>query len=127
MSAISKNIIEKALERCIDIFKWPPEIAEFKEFCMSIKRNHFPDDVVDAPVRKKLDQTGKIINEGAKICAKIKEIYPELNWYQIANKFTLLKKKSKTFYPDHSELEIMSKLYSYPNEDIKDMINLEKI
>lgn len=99
LADIYDNTIVRALDECIDKFTWPPEIAEFRQLCKAIQgdsRLQYADKVLSYQ-REKVTHSNlnvqRIIDEGAAICKKLKDIYPDLTWFQIADKFSLLKKK----------------------------------
>lgn len=130
MKDISNEIIDNAFEKCVDKFKWPPEISEFKEICMSIKGSQkypWSEDVMKLTFEKpKISSSNlevqRIINEGAKICKKLKEIYPELDWYKISDKFTSLKKIGRTYYPNIKEIDMLEKLSNFSILEIKEAV-----
>ncbi len=67
----------------------------------------------------------ELINLGATICEKIKEIYyPAKPWVEchkdVSIKFSQLKKIAKTFYVDKTDKEVLMELVRYSPDDIKD-------
>ena len=67
----------------------------------------------------------QIINLGAPICERIKQIYyPDKPWVecykQVSTKFTQLKTIAKNFYTDKNEREILMELTKYSHDDIRD-------
>jgi len=99
LKEIPDEIIDKALEKCVDTHKWPPEISEFKQICLGLKGSSLIpwfDDVIklsNQSTVKTNQSVERIIDEGAKVCKMLKNIYPEMSWMKIAIKFTELKKK----------------------------------
>ncbi len=120
----------KALQDCPDVFIWPPEVAEFKELCAKHERYRKPDF---NPYEKKLEHKSiyrdltiqRIIDNGTNICRKLKEIYPELTWMDISNKFTALKKSCRKYYPDSKEDKFLEVLMRYKKEDIVEALKID--
>lgn len=132
---VSNDIIKKVLDSLSDKFpSWPPTLGEFKQACLAVQGDSkfkWSHDVVKKSFEKPSTRSSnldiqRIIDEGAKICKKLKEIYPELDWYQIADKFTSLKKVGRTYYPKLKELQMIEKLSSFNISEIKETI-LDKI
>lgn len=119
-----------ALKECPDVFKWPPEIAEFKELCTKHERyrkptyNPYERTIEHKPIYRDLN-VQKIIDNGAVVCKKLKEIYPELSWMSISNKFTALKKASRKYYPKLNEVQFLDKLTKYTNHDIAEALKID--
>ena len=97
LSQFNDNIIKKSLMYCKDNLKWHPNLAEFRQICLREQRNSH--GYIESPIRatKETDYSVKrIIDEGAQICKKIKQIYPDASWTRISRMFTVLKEKSNT-------------------------------
>lgn len=70
------------------------------------------------------------INFGTSICEKLKNIYfSEKPWNEcykeVAKKFTELKIHARKFYFDKNDIEILSELLKYGQDDIKEMFHIE--
>jgi len=130
---ITPEDISRALDECLDKFAWPPDVAEFKQLAQSYSgssRIPWAHEVFEKASSKKKNPNVKvelIIEAGAVVCRNLKELYPELNWYQIADKFTALKKKSRPFYPGFNDLELCEELKKYSKQDLMDAFSLEKV
>ena len=128
---ISNDTIKKVFESLPDRFpSWPPTPGEFKELCKAIQGSSnfaWSKDVIKKSYEKHKPSSSnldisRIIDEGAKVCGKLKEIYPDLDWYQIADKFTKLKKVYRTYYPKLKELEMIENLSKLSINEIKETI-----
>jgi hypothetical protein len=72
-----------------------------------------------------MENTELLIILGGRICLKLKHYYfRHLEWVQcykdVANLFTRLKCEAKKFYSDKTELELMTILCSFSEQDIRD-------
>lgn len=127
LKGIADEIIEKVIDQCVDIHKWPPEISEFKQMCSVMKGSSlipWSEDVIGIEIPQNYTRTNesveRFINEGAKVCKIIKEIYPSLNWYKIADKFTELKRKTKIYHHELNSLDHIIALTKYNDQDVID-------
>lgn len=69
------------------------------------------------------------VNEGAKICSKLKEIYyPNDHWKhvyrEIADKFTAIKQKTREFVEFGTENELLVYLNTFSDEALTDAYDL---
>lgn len=136
MKDISNDIIKKALDRLPERYpSWPPTAGEFMELCVSIngsKRFKYKSDVMvltqeKTPTRHPNVSLNRLIDEGAKVCKMLKEIYEYDNWYQIADKFTELKKIARSYYPKLKGVEVLEKIFTFEVPEIKEMLIAERV
>lgn len=120
------------MEECVDKFSWAPDVAEFKQLCMSYKGSSkipWAEEVLkfEKPrYSSREDVKIKIlIDEGAQICKSLKRIKPDLNWWQIAGVFTELKKKARKFYPGMDDVKLILELLKYTDHDLADLLEME--
>lgn len=127
LKEISNEVIDKALEECVEIHKWPPEIAEFKQLCVSlnVKPNKYWVDSMMKIDNVPNSKVKVFIDEGAEICKRLKSLYPDKSWMKIGNIFGSLKNKAKVFYPDLNEINLIREISKYTDEDILDLLNIE--
>lgn len=101
METISDQSCTWAINECINHFGWPPDIAEFKQLAKSKEgssRYQFSEEVLKFP--ETIKTNGKfenMINEGAIVCKRLKNLYPDKTWLQISALFTQVKKKQERF------------------------------
>lgn len=129
LEGIEKKYIDQALEDCTSKYQWPPTLDQFKKLCLSYQgssRFQWSDEVVKKTSNKSKNETpvGITIDEGAKVCKKLKKIYPEKNWWQIASVFTNLKMKTRTYYPGMEEVGFLQELNKYSKEDLMESLGL---
>lgn len=72
-----------------------------------------------------------MMNLGTIVCEKLKDTYhTDEHWskcyMQVAKQFTELKSIARKFYCDKDELGILKELEKYSENDIKEMINLNR-
>lgn len=127
LSDISDNDINRALSECSSKFSWAPNISEFKNLCLSYKpSNLIPWSKSNDSLQVEKDNLQRIINEGAKICKQLKEIYPDKSWWQIADIFKIFKLNTRKFYPNLNNLDFLLELVKYKKENIMEALCLEK-
>lgn len=126
---IEDEYVNRAMEECIDKFSWPPDVAEFKQMVMSFKGSSkipWSEEVLkfEKPKNDKVSnaQVRTIIDEGAEICKRLKNIYPEKTWMQIATLFTLIKKNARIYYPGFDDLKLIRELMKYSHQDVIDAL-----
>ncbi len=71
-----------------------------------------------------------IINLGAPICQKLKDIFfPNETWFksykEVSKKFTELKVLARKFFSGKSDVEILQELGKYSTEDLMELMNLK--
>lgn len=132
LSEFTNEILERATNECINKFEWPPGIAEFKSLCKSLRGDSkvpWAEDVLkfEKPKRDKRTQSDvqRIIEEGAWFCKKLKILYPEKSWMEIAKVSCKAKNSAKKFYPEFSEINILIELNKYKNLDLLELISEE--
>jgi hypothetical protein len=105
-----KDIPDENIKSALDVLSenfpsWPPKVGEFKQLCLRFKEDsrlpwaHEALQRIEAPKRFNInsnDKIGTIIEEGAEVCKKLKSFYPDLNWMQIADLFTAVKKSPES-------------------------------
>jgi len=126
---ISDEVIDKAIEECVDKHKWPPEIADFKQLCMSLKGSaNIPwfDEVMKAASIPNA-KVKVFIDEGADICKRLKNLYPNESWMKIGNRFGVLKARAKVFHSELSDINLLREISKYTDEDISDLLNTETV
>jgi len=132
---ISNTTIKQALDSLPDSFpSWPPTPGEFKELCISFggsgkyKWSHELKvlDNKKEKVKNSNPSVERMIDEGSKVCKILKEIYPHLNWYQIADVFTKLKKICRVYYHKMNDLELIKMLIGYSKDELKHTLGLEQ-
>jgi hypothetical protein len=112
---------------------WPPTVGEFKEICMAFKGSEkfkmWPQELmmIDSKSTYSNLNVNRLIDDGAFICKRLKEIYPELGFMKISNLFTRLKNTCKKFYPHLDDSDLIKELSKYSDEDIKEALLLEKV
>lgn len=118
--------IHMALKQCVNESKYPPTLNEFKQICENLKKRETFDNPSNYQNIKAKNDTpiGRIINEGANICSKLKEIYPEKSWFQVAVVFTRLKTKLRPMHTGMEEVGFLSELSKYSKEDLLDALEL---
>lgn len=108
-----KNFSNEVIKLALDCLSkehpaWPPVIGEFTAICSRLKGDsrlpwaHEISAELDAP-KKQSNQdisTARIIDEGAITCKTLKNLYPDLNWMQIADLFTKVKKSPESIIRD---------------------------
>jgi len=125
---ISDNDINRAISECSSKFSWAPNIAEFKNLCLSYKPSSFiPWVPTENKKKNSYESINRIINEGAIVCKKLKEIYPDLSWMKIGSIFTKVKNSTKKFHPNCSNLEFLIELSKYNKQDLIDSLNIEVV
>jgi hypothetical protein len=117
------------MEDCVDKFAWCPDVAEFKQLCMSYKgssKTPWAEEVLKFEKPKNAHVTNAhvrtIIDEGAEICKRLKNIYPDKTWMGVASLFTELKKKARIFHPGLDDLKLIRELIKYSDQDVIDAL-----
>jgi len=64
----------------------------------------------------------EIINLGAIVCKKLKNIFPEKNWFQIAEIFSKLKKIVNVGLEGLNQKEKLLKISKFSEDDLKDIL-----
>jgi hypothetical protein len=123
---VDDKTVKLALSQCVNESKYPPTLNEFKQICDSLKkRESFGNPNNYQNVKSKNDTPiGRIINEGAFICSKLKEIYPEKSWFQIAAVFTRLKTKLRPMHTGMDEVGFLLELKKYSKESLAEAVEL---
>ena len=126
---IEDEYVNKALDEMVDKFSWSPDVAEFKKLCLSFKgssRIPWAEEVLKFEKPKNAKVTNAhvrtVIDEGAEICKKLKEIYPDKTWMGIAGLFTELKKKARIYHPGLDDIKIIRELMKYSRQDVIDAL-----
>lgn len=91
------------------LYKWSEDILKFEKSNNNVRTN---------------ESVEFLITEGANVCKKLKEIYPTLSWWQIADKFTELKKNTKIYYKGINKLDHIIELSKYRHQDVIDIFGL---
>lgn len=133
LDGIEDEYVNRAMQEMVDKFSWPPDVSDFKQLAMSYKgSNRLPwaNEVIKFEKPKNHTRTNqaveRIINEGSIICKRLKEIFPDLTWYKIANKFTELKNKTKVYHAELNDLNLLLALQKYTHQDLADVFSMEK-
>lgn len=126
---IEDEYINRAMEECVDKFAWAPDVAEFKQMVMGFKgssKTPWSEEVLkfEKPKNDYVSnvQVRTIIDEGAEICKRLKNIYPEKTWMGIAAVFTEFKKKARIYYPGFDDLKLIRELMKYSDQDTIDAL-----
>jgi hypothetical protein len=126
---IEDEYVNRAMEQCVDKFAWCPDVAEFKQLCMSYKgssKTPWAEEVLKFEKPKNAHVTNAhvrtVIDEGAEICKKLKEIYPDKTWMGIASLFTELKKKARIYHPGLDDIKLIRELMKYSPQDVIDAL-----
>lgn len=129
LHGIEEDHIKKALKECVDKFSWCPDVAEFKQLCMSYKGSSkipWAEDVLKFEKPKNARVTNAhvrtVIDEGSEICKRLKEIYTEKTWMGIASVFTEIKKKSRVYHPGLDDIKLIRELMKYSDQDMIDAL-----
>lgn len=132
---MSNETIKKAIDDLPNRFpSWPPTPGEFKELCVSYegsKRFKFASDVLvlaheNSSYKSSNELTEKVIHNGSKICKKLKEIYPDDSYMEIAEKFNKLKVIARSYYNELSDVDVFIKLVDMSVLEIKETL-LDKL
>jgi hypothetical protein len=133
---VSNDIIKKALDALPERYpSWPPTAGEFMELCASIngsKRFKWKSDVMllaqeKTSHRHSNSHLNSLIEKGSEVCKMLKKVYIDDNWYEIADKFTELKKIANSYYPKLKGLEVLEKILTFEVPEIKEMLIAEKV
>lgn len=126
---IEDEYVNRAMEQCVDKFAWFPDVAEFKQLCMSYKGSSkipWSEDVLKFEKPKNSHVTNAhvrtVIDEGAEICKRLKNIYPDKTWMGIAGLFTELKKKARIYHPGLDDIKLIRELMKYSHQDVIDAL-----
>ncbi len=119
------------MEECVDKFSWCPEVAEFKQLCISYKgssKTPWAEEVLKFEKPKNAKVTNEhvrtVIDEGSEVCKKLKEIYPEKTWMCIASLFNDLKKKVRSYHPGLDDIRLIRELIKYSHQDVIDALSV---
>jgi hypothetical protein len=133
LSGIEDEYVQRAMQSCVDKFAWAPDVAEFKQLCMSYKgssKTPWSEEVLkfEEPKNHKVTNlhVKTIIDEGAEICKRLKKIYPNKSWMAIASVFTELKKKARAYHPGLDDIKIIRELMKYSDQDVLDALSIGK-
>ena len=131
---ISGEIMNLSLNSLPDRYpSWPPTVGEFKEICTAFKGSErfkmWPMELtmLDSKSTYSNLNVSRVIDDGAVICKRLKEIYPESSFMSISNLFTRLKNTCKKYYPHLDGSGLIKELSKYSNEDIKEALIMEKV
>lgn len=126
---VEDEFVNRAMEEMVDKFAWAPDVAEFKKLCLSYKGNSkipWAEDVLKFEKPKNAHVTNAhvrtVIDEGAEICKRLKNIYPDKTWMGIASLFTELKKKARIYHPGLDDIKLIRELMKYSNQDVIDAL-----
>jgi hypothetical protein len=129
LDGIEDEFVNRAIEDCVNKFAWCPDVAEFKQLCMSYKGSSkipWAEEVLKFEKPKNAKVTNAhvrtVIDEGAEICKKLKEIYPDKTWMGIAGLFTDLKKKARIYHPGLDDIKLIRELMKYSRQDMIDAL-----
>lgn len=129
LHGIEEEYIKRALREVVDKFAWCPDVAEFKQLCMLYKGSSkipWSEEVLKFEKPKNAKVTNAhirtVIDEGAEICKKLKEIYPEKTWMGISGLFTDLKKKARIYHPGLDDIKLIRDLMKYSRQDVIDAL-----
>ena len=125
LADVSAEHLAKAMKVVSDRYlEWPPTIGQFKQMCFSFgKYKEYKDiEKEELPSKFKINSVTPLIDAGAVVCKKLKILYPELNWYQIADVFTTVKKKIRPLVNFKTALEFLNYLGEYSVEDLNDAL-----
>jgi hypothetical protein len=126
---IEDEYVQKAMEEVVDKFVWSPDIAEFRKLCLSFKgssKTPWSEEVLKFEKPKNAKVTNEhvrtVIDEGAEICKRLKDIYPEKTWMGISSVFTEFKKKARIYHPGLDDLKLIRELMKYSRQDTIDAL-----
>jgi hypothetical protein len=126
---IEDEFVNRSMEEVVDKFSWPPDVAEFRKLCMSYKgssRTPWAEEVLKFEKPKvepyNNQQVNTLIVEGAEICKRLKNIYPEKTWMAVAGLFTQLKNKARPYYPGMTDINLIRELMKYGDQDMIDAL-----
>lgn len=133
LTGIEDDYVNRAMQECVDKFAWAPDVAEFKQLCMSYKgssKTPWSDEVLKFEEPKKHKVTNlhvkTIIDEGAEICKRLKKIYPDKSWMAISGVFTKLKQKARVYHPGLDDLKLIRELLKYSDQDVLDALAVDR-
>jgi hypothetical protein len=129
LHGVEDEYVIRALREMVDKFSWAPDVAEFKQLCMSYKgssKTPWAEEVLkfEKPKNSKVSnlEVRAIIDEGSEICKRLKKIYPEKSWMAIAGVFTLLKNKARVYHPGLGDIKLIRELMKYSHQDVIDAL-----
>jgi len=129
LQGIEDEYVNRAMEEVVDKFVWSPDVAEFKKLCMSYKgssKTPWVEEVLKFEKPKvepyNNQQVNTLIVEGAEICKRLKNIYPEKTWMAVAGLFTQLKNKARPYYPGMTDINLIRELMKYGDQDMIDAL-----
>lgn len=130
---IEDEFVDRAIEEVVDKFAWSPDVAEFKKLCMSYKgssKTPWVEDVLKFKEPKNNKVTNlhvkTIIDEGAEICKRLKNIYPNKSWMSISGVFTTLKQKCRVYHLGLEDIKLIRELLKYSDHDVLDALAIGK-
>lgn len=133
LSGIEDEYINRAIDTCVDKFSWAPDVAEFKQLAMSFKgssKTPWVEEVLkfEEPKNNKVTNlhVKAVIDEGADICKKLKNIYPNKSWMTISGVFTTLKQKARIYHEGLDDLELIRVLAKYSHQDVLDALVIDR-
>jgi hypothetical protein len=113
-------------EKWVEHNDWPPNAQEFIFLCekMHAEKNKW-DDIPKVPsnINGGDVHIRRIIDEGALICKKLKDIYPDKGWLEIAKIFTKLKSKTRIAYGNYDNLGFLIELNKFNTDSLLDAIH----
>jgi hypothetical protein len=129
LNGFEDEFVKRALDECVDKFAWCPDVAEFKQLCMSYKGTSklpWSEEVLKFEKPKNAKVTDEyvrtVIDEGSEICKRLKNIYPDKSWMGIAGLFTELKKKARIYHPGLDDVKLIRELMRYSHQDVIDAL-----
>lgn len=116
------EVIEKAVTLAPSRFQWPPNLKEFMDLCKSLGSHEFGARKNFSVSSSQDSNVKRIIDEGAVVCNRLKNIYPHKSWMEVAALFTKLKVFSRSIHKGLSDLEIILGLQNVDDDYYRDAL-----
>lgn len=116
------EVIDKAISLSPSRFQWPPNLKEFMDLCKSLDKKDFGIKNNYSVSNSQDENVKRIIDEGAVVCKRLKQIYPNKSWMEVASLFSKLKAFQRSLHKDDSTLEIILVLQEVDNDYYKDVL-----
>lgn len=118
LADIDFKYIEMALDRCVDEFEYPPEIAKFKALCLSLsghtryKTFHRAGHESSSSSTNDIIHLKPLIRLGAEIVKELKKDYPEKTSYELSQVLSVLRRDTQKQHPNKNDIQVLEILKS---------------